>query len=85
MAASHVIVDGKAVVDASIWRVPRTLNPTGGLISSVARPAALRRASTWATGRRLTAPGCSSPKSLVEMRTNPGPAGPCSSSSTGWG
>jgi CubicO group peptidase (beta-lactamase class C family) len=30
VAASHNVVDGKAVVDPSFWKVPRSLNPTGG-------------------------------------------------------
>jgi CubicO group peptidase (beta-lactamase class C family) len=33
-AGSHDVVDGKAVVDPSWWYVPRSLHPTGGLISS---------------------------------------------------
>ena len=35
MAAAHAMVDGKPVVDTSFWHAARTLNPTGGLISSV--------------------------------------------------
>jgi CubicO group peptidase (beta-lactamase class C family) len=74
VAASHVIVEGKAVVDASIWRAARTLNPTGGLISSVRdqlRYAAFHLGDgTAPDGRRLL-----KKKSLVEMRSNPGPGG----------
>ena len=33
-AASHKVVDGKAVLDLSSWYFPRTLNAAGGLISS---------------------------------------------------
>jgi CubicO group peptidase (beta-lactamase class C family) len=74
VAASHNVVKGKPVVDASIWRAPRTLNPTGGLISSVRdqlRYAAFHLGDgTAADGSRLL-----KKKSLVAMRSNPGPGG----------
>src|SRR5262249_21695601 len=34
VAASHDVVDGQPVVSPEFWRVPRSLHPTGGLISS---------------------------------------------------
>ncbi|HEY2474647.1 MAG TPA: serine hydrolase domain-containing protein [Candidatus Cybelea sp.] len=34
IAASHDVKNGKAVLDAASWDFPRSLNPTGGLISS---------------------------------------------------
>ncbi len=34
IAAPHVVQHGKAVLDPPSWYMPRTLNPTGGLISS---------------------------------------------------
>jgi CubicO group peptidase (beta-lactamase class C family) len=34
IAASHDVKNGKAVVDAASWNFPRSLDPTGGLISS---------------------------------------------------
>lgn len=34
IAASHGVKNGKAVLDAESWNFPRSLNPTGGLISS---------------------------------------------------
>jgi CubicO group peptidase (beta-lactamase class C family) len=74
VAASHNVVEGKPVVDASIWRAARTLNPTGGLISSVRdqlRYAAFHLGDgTAPDGTRLL-----KRKSLVEMRSNPGPGG----------
>src|SRR5262249_41439021 len=34
VAASHAVEADRPVVQPSLWRVPRTLHPTGGLISS---------------------------------------------------
>ncbi len=74
VAASHVIADGEPVVDTSIWRAPRTLHPTGGLISSVRdqlRYAAFHLGDgTAPDGTRLL-----KKKSLFAMRSNPGPGG----------
>jgi CubicO group peptidase (beta-lactamase class C family) len=74
VAASHAIVDGKPVVDPSIWRAPRTLNPTGGLISSVRDQLRYARFhlgdGTAPDGTRLL-----KKKSLIAMRSNPGPGG----------
>jgi CubicO group peptidase (beta-lactamase class C family) len=74
VAASHNVVEGKPVVDASIWRAARTINPTGGLISSVRdqlRYAAFHLGDgTAPDGTRLL-----KKKSLVAMRSNPGPGG----------
>jgi CubicO group peptidase (beta-lactamase class C family) len=74
VAASHAIVDGKPAVDPSIWRAPRTLNPTGGLISSVRDQLRYARFhlgdGTAPDGTRLL-----TRKSLVAMRSNPGPGG----------
>ena len=35
VADPHDIVDGEPVLDTSLWEIPRSLHPTGGLISSV--------------------------------------------------
>jgi CubicO group peptidase (beta-lactamase class C family) len=74
VAASHALVDGKPVVDPSIWYAPRTLNPTGGLISSVRDQlsyAAFHLGDgTAPDGTRLLKKG-----SLIGMRSNPGPGG----------
>ncbi|MGX1364815.1 CubicO group peptidase (beta-lactamase class C family) [Streptomyces canus] len=74
VAASHDVVDGKAVLDPSFWPQPRSLAPTGGLVSSV------RDQLNWARfhlgdgtapdGTRLL-----SEQSLEQMRSNPGPGG----------
>jgi CubicO group peptidase (beta-lactamase class C family) len=74
VAASHSLINGKPVVDPSLWPFPRSCDPTGGLISSV------RDQLRWARfhlgdgtargGTRLL-----SKRSLVAMRSNPGPGG----------
>jgi CubicO group peptidase (beta-lactamase class C family) len=74
VAASHDVVKGEPVVDASFWYLPRTMHPTGGLISSIRD--LLRYASfhlgdgTAPDGTRLL-----TKESLVAMRSNPGPGG----------
>ena len=74
VAASHVIVDGKPAVDPSIWRALRTLNPTGGMISSVRD---LLRYARFHLGNGRAPDGTRllTKKSLVAMRSNPGPGG----------
>src|SRR5919107_704499 len=74
VAASHLIVDGKPAVDPSIWRAPRTLNPTGGLISSV-RDQLRYAAFHLGDGRAPDGSRLLKKKSLIEMRSNPGPGG----------
>jgi CubicO group peptidase (beta-lactamase class C family) len=74
IAAPHNVVDGEAVVEPSFWPQPRSLAPTGGLISSV------RDQLDWARfhlgdgtapdGTRLL-----SRASLERMRSRPGPGG----------
>ncbi len=75
IAASHNVVKGKAAPEPAFWPIPRSINPTGGLISSVADQ--LR----WARfhlgdgrppggGKRLLAK-----RSLEAMQSNPGPGG----------
>jgi CubicO group peptidase (beta-lactamase class C family) len=74
VAASHVIADGEPVVDNSVWHLPRSIHSTGGLISSVhdqLRYAAFHLGDGRAPdGTRLL-----KKKSLLEMRSNPGPGG----------
>jgi CubicO group peptidase (beta-lactamase class C family) len=74
VAASHAIVDGEPVVDTSIWRAPRTLDPTGGLISSV-RDQLRYAAFHLGDGRAPDGTRLLTKKSLIEMRSNPGPGG----------
>jgi CubicO group peptidase (beta-lactamase class C family) len=74
IAAPHILVDGKPVVDPSAWPIERAGNANGGLISSI------RDQLAWARfhlgdgrardGRRLM-----SKRSLVAMRSHPGPGG----------
>ncbi|WP_201776180.1 serine hydrolase domain-containing protein [Streptacidiphilus melanogenes] len=74
VAAPHDVVDGRAVVEPSFWPQPRSLAPTGGLVSSVRDQLAWARFhlgdGTTGTGTRLL-----SSASLTEMRTRPGPGG----------
>ncbi len=74
VAAPHDIVDGEPVVDTSFWEIPRSLHPTGGLISSVRDQlgyAAFHLGDgTAPDGTRLL-----TNESLVAMRSNPGPGG----------
>lgn len=74
VAASHKLVDGKPVVDPSFWELPRSLNPTGGLISSARDQLAYARFHLGdgraASGRRLL-----TKRSLARMRSHPGPGG----------
>jgi CubicO group peptidase (beta-lactamase class C family) len=75
VAAPHNVVDGRAVVDPSFHRIPRALNPAGGLISSardLLRYARFHLGDGPVPGggaRLLTQP------SLVAMRSDPGPGG----------
>ncbi len=74
-AASHNVVKGKPVPEPAFWPVPRSINPTGGLISSV------NDQLRWARfqmgdgrppggGKRLL-----KKSSLTAMQSNPGPGG----------
>jgi CubicO group peptidase (beta-lactamase class C family) len=74
VAAPHNIVDGEPVVDASFWHVPRTLHPTGGLISSVRD---LLRYARFHLGDGRAPDGTRLLKknSLIAMRSDPGPGG----------
>ncbi|MFI5548897.1 serine hydrolase domain-containing protein [Streptomyces sp. NPDC051738] len=74
VAASHNVVDGKAVLDPAFWPLPRSLTPTGGLISSVRDQLSWARFhlgnGTAPDGTRLL-----SRASLAQMRSRPGPGG----------
>jgi CubicO group peptidase (beta-lactamase class C family) len=74
VAASHDVVDGKPAVDAPFWYLPRTLHSTGGLISSVRD---LLRYARFHLGDGKAPDGTRllTKKSLVAMRSNPGPGG----------
>ncbi|MEY9942095.1 serine hydrolase domain-containing protein [Streptacidiphilus sp. MAP5-3] len=74
VAAPHDVVNGKAVVEPSFWPQPRSLTPTGGLISSVRDQLDWARFhlgdGTTRNGTRLL-----SRAALTEMRSRPGPGG----------
>ncbi len=74
VAASHSVVDGKPRVDASPFPLSRALNPAGGLFSSVRDQLRYARfhlgdGTAPGGGRLLTE------RSLVAMRSGPGPGG----------
>jgi CubicO group peptidase (beta-lactamase class C family) len=66
--------DGEPVLDTSLWEIPRSVHPTGGLISSVRDqlryPAFHLGDGTAQDGTRVL-----TNESLVAMRSNPGPGG----------
>jgi CubicO group peptidase (beta-lactamase class C family) len=74
VADPHYLRDGRLVVDKSLLWMPRTLNPTGGLLSSVRDQLRYARFhlgdGTAPNGRRLLSRG-----SLAAMRSWPGPGG----------
>jgi CubicO group peptidase (beta-lactamase class C family) len=75
VAASHDVEDGQPKVNPKLWpQVPRSLHPTGGLISSARDQLQYARFhlgdGTAPDGTRLL-----SQASLVAMRSNPGPGG----------
>jgi CubicO group peptidase (beta-lactamase class C family) len=72
--AAQAVTGSPAVVDPAAWTFPRSLDPTGGLISSARDMLAYARFhlgdGTAGDGTRVL-----SPQSLVAMRSNPGPGG----------
>lgn len=74
VAASHVVEGGKVAVDPATWWFPRSLDATGGLISSVRDQLRYARFhlgnGTASDGKRVM-----SQETLVAMRSNPGPGG----------
>lgn len=74
VAASHDVVRGKAVVDTSFWPFPRSLNSTGGLISSVRDQLNYARFHL-GNGQAPDGKQLLTTASLNEMRDRPGPGG----------
>jgi CubicO group peptidase (beta-lactamase class C family) len=74
MTASHAVKDSVPVVQPPAWWFPRSLNPTGGLISNARDQLRYARFhmgnGTAEDGSRLL-----TPESLVAMRSDPGPGG----------
>jgi CubicO group peptidase (beta-lactamase class C family) len=84
VAASHNVVAGKAVIDPSFWHVPRSLDSTGGLISS-ARDMLRYARFHLGDGRAPDGKRLLTRRSLVAMRSNPGPGGTLLVELTGMG
>jgi CubicO group peptidase (beta-lactamase class C family) len=74
IAASHKLEGEKPVVEPSLWEIPRSLNPTGGLISSVRDQLTFARFHL-GDGRAPGGKRLLSPQSLKRMRSYPGPGG----------
>lgn len=74
VAAAHNVVEGEPRLDRSLLTIPRALNPAGGLFSSVRDQLRYARFhlgdGTVPGGRRLL-----TERSLVAMRSEPGPGG----------
>jgi CubicO group peptidase (beta-lactamase class C family) len=74
IAASHKVEKDRAVLVIRAWAFPRSINSTGGLISSAREQLAYAHFhlgdGTAEGGKRVL-----TPKSLKAMRSNPGPGG----------
>ena len=74
IAASHDAKEDNAVVMSGAWAFPRSIDSTGGLISSAREQLAYARFhlgdGAAAAGKRVV-----TPQSLQAMRSNPGPGG----------
>ena len=74
ISASHGVKKDRAVVTTGAWAFPRSINSTGGLISSAREQLAYARFhlgdGTGPDGKRVVRP-----QSLEAMRANPGPGG----------
>jgi CubicO group peptidase (beta-lactamase class C family) len=76
VAAPHDVIEGRPVVEPSFYRVPRGIHPAGGLISSVRDQ--LRFARFHLGDGRVPGGGGArllTRRSLIAMRSNPGPGG----------
>lgn len=84
VAAPHSVVDGKPVVDTTLWAFPRSCNPTGGLMSTVRDQLRYARFhlgdGTAPDGTRLL-----SRQALTAMRSDPGVGGTLLVELTGMG
>ncbi len=84
VAASHNVVEGKAVVDPGFWAFPRSCHPTGGLISTARDQLRYARFhlgdGTAPDGARLL-----SQQAVVAMRSDPGAGGTLLVDLTGMG
>lgn len=74
VATSHNVVAGKPVANPALFALPRSLNPAGGLISSVRDQLRYARFHL-GNGAALGGQQLLSARSLVAMRSDPGPGG----------
>jgi CubicO group peptidase (beta-lactamase class C family) len=74
VAASHRLEDDRPVVAPPLWPMPRTVHPTGGLISS-ARDLLRYARFHLGGGRAPDGTPLLTPASLAAMRSNSGPGG----------
>src|SRR3954447_25966150 len=74
VAATHSIEDARPVVAPALWPMPRTVHPTGGLISS-ARDQLRYARFHLGDGRAADGTPVLSPAALRAMRTDLGPGG----------
>jgi CubicO group peptidase (beta-lactamase class C family) len=74
LAAPHLVEDDQAVVEPALWRFPRSLNSTGGLVSSARDQLRYLR---FQLGDGTTDDGTPllTPRSLQAMRSELGPGG----------
>ncbi|MGH3669755.1 MAG: serine hydrolase domain-containing protein, partial [Pseudonocardiaceae bacterium] len=74
VAASHAVVEGKPVAAPALFPIPRSLNPAGGLISSVRDQL---RYARFHLGKEVVPGGrcVLTQRSLLAMQSNPGPGG----------
>jgi CubicO group peptidase (beta-lactamase class C family) len=75
IAASHNVVNGKAVVMPELWYLPRTINPAGGVMSTARDQLRYARFHLGDGTVPGTATRLLTRESLVAMRSNAGPGG----------
>ncbi len=74
IAASHDAKEDHAVVMSGAWAFPRSINATGGLVSSAREQLAYMRFHL-GDGKGADGKQVLTPQSLKAMRSNPGPGG----------
>ena len=74
ISASHDVEKERAIVRRGAWAFPRSINPTGGLISSAREQLAYARFHL-GDGKGADNKQVLRPQSLQAMRVNPGPGG----------
>jgi CubicO group peptidase (beta-lactamase class C family) len=74
IAASHDVKNDHAAVMTGAWAFPRSIDSTGGLISSAREQIAYMRFHM-GDGKGAAGEQVLTPQSLAAMRSNPGPGG----------